>query len=367
MVLPNPLPKYDGVKVVSDVVNMTHSQYRKTFTDQVFLGSPFQAHLLMTGRVNLNGGVDLVDTIEVVKDAAAPALFDPDTNPKYEPQWKQISLPTRFNYTSLFGGVVVTDFEAARNTGNARILNLVTKKFKNAEKTLSETMENMLCHYDAATIDVPNDVSNSDPGSPWLSLGQIVAKGGTIGGLTGGTGATNVPEWQSPIPAKRARKTNADDDPTLAVEGGKGRSYLSRLTRTINRGGKEHPDLILTDQETFGRIEENVWDKVRLRAYDGTSEKHTQMQFDNFMFGRAVVMYTDAETLEPPASDKKRRPIYILNSDYFELVCNSAMWMNLIGPTRNTNSVANSWIIQSMGQLTTNGRKFHTVSWQDVA
>ena len=333
---------------------MTNSLHNAKLADNVFKGNPFQAHLLMTGRVNRSGGADLLYEIEVVDDAALSQTVNVVGAPAtFMPVWKEISLPVRYDYKMLVGGVVIGDAEAARNQGEAQIINLVEKRFKNAEKELSQKLETMLVSATAPTGGSAGD---------FHSLGQIVGSG-ALGGLVGGTSANQVPDWQSTVPALRKKTNNNDADPDLTVDNGKGRSYISRMVRSVTRGGIEVPDLILTNGDTFARIEEITWDKVRLTGGLASSSHMTELKFDNFMFGQAIVMWTDNEALENDTT--KKNPIYVLNTDYFELVCNSQMWMKLIGPTRDNANLSDSFVYESMGNLTCDGRKFQTVSWQD--
>ena len=339
---------------VSDVFVMTHTLHNAQLADNVFKGNPFQAHLQSMGRVNHAGGADLLYEIEVVDDAGLSQTVNVSGAPAtFTPVWKEISLPVRYDWKMLVGGVVIGDAEAGRNKGEAQIMNLVERRFKNLEKELKQKLETMLVSATAPTGGLAGD---------FHSLGQIVGTG-ALGGLVGGTSANQVKEWQSVVPALRKKTNNNDSDPDLTVDNGKGRSYISRLVRSVTRGGGETPDLILTNGDTFARIEEITWDKVRLTGGHAKSSSMTELKFDNFMFGQALVMWTDNEALENDTT--KKNPIYVLNTDYLELVCNSNMWMKLIGPTRDTVNLADSFVIECQGNLVTDGRKFQTVTWQD--
>ena len=354
MALPSTLPAFQSDKV-NDVLVFTHSNHRARFADNVFKGNAFQAHMLLAGRINQDGGASLLYEIEVVDDAAGADTVDTSSDVDIAPEWNQIALAARYEYAQLVGSIVIRDYEKALNMGDNEVLNLVENRFLNAEKEMSQKLELMITKSGAAT-----------KATDFHGLGVIVKNGGALGGLTGGTNAGQVDVWRSPAVTNRAVATGADSDPALAIDGGKGREYISKLVRSVSRGGVERPDLVLTNADTFARIESIAWDKARYQVGTvGRSEALYQLKFDNFIFDHAIVLWTDSATLVPAAS--VTNPIYVLNTSALELVCHSEMWMDLKGPIRDRDKVSDAFQIQALGQLCCDNRSLQTVSWQTKA
>ena len=185
-----------------------------------------------------------------------------------------------FDWSQAYVSIAISGLEESMNSGSERVIDLLTTKFKNAEKSLKELFANNIYG------------SGDGTGGTLVSLNKIVAQSGEFGGIQR---ATN--DWwkggfyEAPL-ANATAWANIDIQNLF-------RKGVSKLTF-----GSEVPTIIVVPHHIFDKYEESL---VSQQRYGGSSKELADSGFRNLLFRGIPVVPDDA-------CPKDR--IYFLNENY---------------------------------------------------
>ena len=245
-----------GPDYVANLLATTNSKRpKKDAQDAVFNKIPTFEYLNSKGRVMLDGGATIVLPLEIAKNSNSGFYEGYDLLPitptehltAAQYKWKQAQSP-----------VSISGREAdIQNRGESAMINLVTSKQRNTEKSLRDTINQKLHGASntskeitslATLIDATSTIGdiNSTANSYWQSLV-------TTGGVFASTGVAN---W---------------------------RTHANTLK---NRGG--NPDMIITTQTVHEAYEATMTPQIRYASLDKGDSR-----FKDIEFGSSLVRFDD--------------------------------------------------------------------------
>ncbi len=228
---------------------------RKEAGDAVFNKIPTFEYLNTKGRVMLDGGATIVVPLEVSKNAGA-AFYDGydilGTSPvdhltAGQYQWKLASVPVSISGKE-------TDIQ---NRGESAVINLLTSKQKNAEKSLRDLINQKLHGASNGTKDV-------------RSLATLIDATSTVGDIN----STTNSYWQSNV-------TTGGVFASIGIA-----TWRTMYNTLRNRGG--NPDMIITTQTVHEAYEATMSPQIRY-----TSLETGETKFKDLEFAGAKVRFDD--------------------------------------------------------------------------
>lgn len=254
------------------LLSTTLSNYRNKLTDNIFNKVPLFYWLNQKGRKRTeDGGTDIVEQLLYGKntlttysgyDVLNTQAVDGITIAKYP--WKQFQVP-----------ITISRIEERKNSGKARLLNLLEAKVKQSEKTMRDGLNTQ------AFAD-----GTANGGLNLTGLDAMVLATGTYGGIAKGTYSW----WQSYV-----------SDSAVAL------TYDAMQTAYLTcADGQDAPDLILTTQTLY----QKYWSLLQPQQRY-TDPKTLDAGFQNLTFNGATMMMDKACT---------STNMYFLNSEYLAFV-----------------------------------------------
>ena len=350
------MPQLRRNNVLTDVTALTFENYLPTLYDNISKGTPFLNHLNNMGSVEMKDGGKRCDVEIQYKRSGQVGTFNKNGLVPTE----SIDLTTRASYEwgLMVGGLAIYDVDRADNAGQSQIIDMVSTRIMSLEDEINERFSTELLNSDTAKETGTDDTMNRamDAGGTFCSLGHLIAAPNTVavGGIRPNDSSNfNQTFWNART--RTDRPTNYNYNTSL-------RKDLSDFCRTVANNQQKPPDLILTNQETYGEIEDIAWDKAQLESRGGTAE--VDFQFPQFMFGPSVVRYDNTMDEVGQANNHKNR-IYLINSDCIKFLKMSHLWGDKIGPVRDQTTMLDYWQVKFRGQLVTTNRRF--TGWWDQA
>jgi len=233
--------------------------------------------------------------------------------------WRQIAI-----------NVVASGLELRTNSGDARIINLVKARMKNAIRTFKNNFSADL--YSDGTL--PNQIGG---------LQAIVPDNGL--GTVGGIDSSAWPFWQSLVQSAAA-----------PLQGGAGitpgpttmESLMLPLWLALIRGD-DQPDLIVSDNNYFSLFEQS---QTSIKRYTGS---------DSASAGFVELKYKKADVIFDGGSGIPTNHMYFLNTDYIELVTHKDANMEVMDEMKPYNQDAAVVPILWMGNMVTGNRSLQGV------
>ena len=273
--------------IFTELVTTTFRKHQKEIVDNVSRNNAFYERMMSKGRKRReDGGTSIVTPLEYAMNGTYQRYsgYDllnvqpSDVLSAAEFAWKQIAL-----------NVVASGLELRINSGDAKLINLVKARLKNAIRTFKNCFSADL--YSDGTL--PNQVSG---------LQALVADTGT--GTVGGIDASVWAFWRSLVQSAAA-----------PMQGGAGitpgnttmESLMLPLWMALTRGD-DQPDLILASNDYFAYYEQQ---QVSMKRY--TKDEKASGGFVSLAYKRADVIYDGGSGIP----DSR---MYFLNTDYMELV-----------------------------------------------
>ena len=272
-------PNFDSL------LSTTLDNYRKTIEDNIFNATPLLYWLKQKNRKTvLNGGAKIIIPLMYEKNSTVKSYsgYDPlDVTPQEgisaaEYEWKQIA-----------GSITVSRSEERKNSGESQVINLLDSKIRQAELSLEDTLSTML--FSDGT---------GNGGKDLMGLAALLKDTPTTGSVGGISRATNT--WWRNQYTTGTKTTTAYDNLLAAM-----RTVYNRSSK-----GSDHPDLILSDRDTFEGYESLLVTNERFQ-----DQKTGDAGFENLKFKGATVLWDPA----CPGSTSDGR-MYFLNSKYLSWV-----------------------------------------------
>lgn len=315
--------------VFTELVTTTFRKHRKTVVDNVSNHNALCNRLLTKGQYRRedggltiacpldyaeNGTYQRYSGFDVLNISASDVLSAPEF------QWRQIAL-----------NVVASGRELRINSGETRIINLVKARMKNAMRTFRNNFSSDL--YSDGTL--ANQING---------LQALVSDAGT--GTVGGIDSSSFTFWRSIVQSAAAplQGGGAITPSETTIENDLMLPLWMELTR-----GDDQPDLIVSSNEYYRFFEES---QTSLKRY--SSDTTASGGFVSLKYKKADVIFDGGSGI--PAAH-----MYMLNTDYLELVVHKDADLEVMEEMRPYNQDAAVVPIIWMGNLVVTNRSLQGV------
>jgi len=231
-----------------------------------------------------------------------------------------------YEWVEIGGTITISRREERMNSGEARIMNLLQQKIKQAEMSAKQKVNNDLIQGEVNTSTIV-PVTDTVTGQLGLNpLGYFLPKANATNPLAGGSvGNINraTYSWWRPNTAVLDSGTkDTGNSFALAVTTYTGlRVGLYRMYNYCSRGADgSAPNLVITNQETFETYENSLDQQKRY-----TDESLTTMGFDNVKLKGATIVWDELvpsiDTGETDVTSATHTgTAFFLNTQFFKLV-----------------------------------------------
>ena len=326
----------------TNVLSLTLETYIDTMADNISTGTPFCEYMDQRGRINKQGGktVDAVVLMKLNPNVAARAkgdslsTTDEDNTTVASYKWGEINTV-----------VSLSDADVSDNTGDRQIFDLVSTKMKAAEIELKQQLSSQIM-----------SVATTPSSKGFNGLGHLIGAPVTqsVGGITPNTSDSfDTTFWQ---PQTIKVRTKAYSYTAFRKD-----AVAAQRQCTVNH--QFAPDLMLMDLAEYGELEDQAWAKTQLEGAGGM--KDVDFVFPRLMVGSLMVMWDD--TIQTFDTSKNTNTIWILNTDFLEIVANSNRWGDKKMGIRDANMAYEYHQIAFRGQLITNMRRCQGIWNKTVA
>ncbi len=340
-----------------DLLTTTLFGYRKKMIDNIFRDSAFLAYLRMTNAIEKQDGGERV---------AMPLMYgDNDTVKTYGgyetlDTTPQDGMTTAFyEWAEIAGTISISRKEERQNSGEARILNLLKSKVKQAEMTMREKLNTDLVRgtVSGATF-VPETSSGGNLGL--LPLGYFMRKlnatdpttGGNVGNISGSSNSW----WRHNTAVMDSASVDTGNAFALNVSTYAGwKAALRRMYNYCSRGSGGSPDLCVMDQVSFETYENALDTQVR---YMNT--KMGDMGFDTLKLRGATVIWDEVvPDLDNGTAAITDGTAFFINTNFYKLIIDSETDIVTTPFIEPENQTAKTAKVLFMGQAAlSNMRKF---------
>lgn len=316
--------------VFTELVTTTFRKHSKDIKDNISKNNALLDRLTVKGTRKEDGGLSIVAPLDYAANGTYQRYsgYDvlnigaSDVLSAAEYQWRQIAI-----------NVVASGLELRTNSGDARIVNLVKSRMKNAIRTFKNNFSGDV--YGDGTL--PNQIGGlqslvSDTGA------------GTVGGIDSSVWAF----WRSLVQSAAAPLQGGaaiTPGPTTME------SLMLPLWLAMVRGD-DKPDLIVSDNNYFSFYEQS---QTSLKRYtgDGSAGKAAG--------GFVSLKYKTADVIFDGGSGIPTNRMYFLNTDYLDLVVHKDADMTIMDEMKPYNQDAAVVPILWMGNMTCSNRSQQAV------
>lgn len=328
--------------LVSATLNNTRSQRY----DQIFRKSVFWAWLHQAGRKELiDGGVRIQRALEYAVNGTVKSYNG------YDP----VDLTPQDHMTSLLedlkevaGSVVISRREERQNSGRAQIINLLTSKIENLDRSFGQKMNEMVLAPTGTSLVAGNSDKDLRPITEWISTAA-----NTVGGVSETTNS-----WWAP------QRKLADSQSNTAQTMSNFKQELRHFYNTCSRHNDGTPDLVLTSQAVAEKYEQSLEGQVR---YNDT--RFANLGFETVKLYSAAVAWDQivprssvgSTTVNLHSIDTTDNTYdhlaYFVNSQFFKLCVDSQTDLVNRPFMDSVDQTAKSALVLFMGQLICTNRR----------
>ena len=264
---------------IGEIVATTLRNRSGILADNVLNHNALCARLLQKGNVKpVSGGREIVQELEYAENGTA-GWYSGYEVLDITPQ--DVFDAATFDWKQLAGNVTISGLEEIKNSGKERVINLLSSRIKNLEKTLKNSL--------ATAVYADGTTDTKSLGGLQLLVQDDPTSSSTVGGIN----QSAYSFWQN--------QTSGDATLTTAANM---RTELNEMWLKLIRG-VDKPDFIVSDSTLYNLFESGLQDIQRLQ-----SEAVATQGFESLRYKSADFFYDD----QCPASH-----CYMLNSDYLFL------------------------------------------------
>jgi hypothetical protein len=316
--------------IFTELVTTTFRKHRKEIADNVSKNNALYRRLADSKMLKTeDGGLSIAVPLEYATNSTYQRYsgYDllnigaSDVLTAAEFQWKQIAI-----------NVVASGAELRINNGDARIVNLVKARIKNAIRTFKNNFSGDL--YGDGTL--PNQING---------LQALVADAGT--GTVGGIDSSAWAFWQNKVQSAAAPMQGGAGI-TPSGTAGIMESLMLPLWLSLVRGD-DKPNLIISSNDYFTFYENG---QVSIKRYTSS---------DEVSGGFASLKYKNADVIFDGGSGIPASHMYFLNTDYISLVAHKDANMDVLDEMHALNQDAVVVPVLWMGNLTVSNRSLQGV------
>lgn len=314
--------------VFTELVSTTFRKHAKEIKDNVSKNNALLRRIYDKGNVRReDGGLTIVAPLDYAENNTYQRYsgYDvlnvgaSDVISAAEYQWRQIAI-----------NVVASGLELRTNSGDARIINLVKARLKNAIRTFKNNF--------SADIYSDGTLANQVNG-----LQALVADAGT--GTVGGIDSSTWTFWKNKVQSAAAPLQGGG---AIVPGSATMESLMLPLWLALTRGD-DQPDLIVMDNNYFTFFEQS---QTSIKRYTDTSKGDA---------GFVSLKYKGADVIFDGGSGISTNHAYFLNTDYLELVVHKDADMTVMDEMKPYNQDAAVVPVLWMGNLVCSNRALQGV------
>lgn len=305
----------------TELVSTTFRKHRKEIKDNLSNRNALLKYIMKRGNTRReDGGLSIACPLDYAANGTYQRYSDwdslnisqSDVITAAEYQWRQIAI-----------NVVSSGRELRVNSGDSRIINLAKGKIKNALRTFNNNFSSDM--YSAGAL------SNQING-----LQAIIADTNT--NTVGGIDASVWSFWQNTV---FDASVNGVTPSATTIENG----LMLPLWLSIDRGPDDQPDLIVMSNDYYAFFEAS---QTSIKRYSDSQRANG---------GFVTLKYKNADVLFDGNSGIPSAHIYMINTNYLELVVHEDADMEIMEEMRPVNQDGVVVPILWMGNLTCSNRK----------
>lgn len=305
----------------TELVSTTFRKHRKEIKDNLSNRNALLKYIMKRGNTRReDGGLSIACPLDYAANGTYQRYSDwdslninqSDVITAAEYQWRQIAI-----------NVVSSGRELRINSGDSRIINLAKGRIKNALRTFNNNFSSDM--YSAGTL--TNQING---------LQAIIADTNT--NTVGGIDASAWSFWQNTV---FDASVNSVTPSATTIENG----MMLPLWLSIDRGPDDQPDLIVMSNDYYAFFE----------ASQTSIKRYTDSQRANGGF--VTLKYKNADVLFDGNSGIPSAHIYMINTNYLELVVHQDADLEIMDEMRPVNQDGVVVPILWMGNLTCSNRK----------
>jgi hypothetical protein len=287
----------------TELVSTTYRNHKKDVADNVSNHNALFRRLSEKGRVRMeDGGLSIVTPLDYAENNYQRySGFDvlsvqaTDVISAAEFAWKQMAV-----------NVAASGLEIRTNSGANRIINFVKAKLTNAKRTMANGLSGDLYSDGTAT-------------NQMTGIQALVADAGT--GTVGGINSSTFTFWKNQV---RDASDNSITTSAATIEAG----LMLPLWMLCTRGG-DTPDLVVMDPVYYAYFEASQSSLKRYAPSDDGKAGMISMKY------KTADVFFDSTASGIPASH-----MYMLNTDFLEIVAHKDAWMEIMPELRSVNQDA---------------------------
>ena len=310
---------YDSLTAV------TRDKFIPVLVDNIFKSNILTFKMLQNSEPSASGN-KVLQPLEYAKSGSKGFYngYDVlDTTPQ------ELFTDASFDWVQCHASITYSGREESLNSGAERVIDLISAKVKNAEKSLKDLFGSQLySDNDGSSVSTPADAQANG----FVGLQHIIAADRTLGGID----STNYPWWDGNVAAFGSSTYNT-------VAGSSGANSIGREIREMYGAcsiDNDKPDLIVTTQIIFDAYEESLAAQKRFGA---SSESLADAGFNNLLYRGTPVVVDD----HCPAGH-----MYFLNTKYLRFRHHASRNFAFQGFNKPVNQDASVAHILWLGALT---------------
>ena len=314
--------------VFTELVSTTFRKHRKDIKDNVSKNNALLRRLESKKQTRLeDGGLSITQPLDYAANGTYQRYSGYDI---LNIGASEVISAAEFAWRQIAINVVASGLELRTNSGDARIINLVKARMKNAIRTFKNNFSADL--YSDGTL--PNQIGG---------LQAIVSDTGA--GTVGGIDSSVWTFWKNIVQSAAAPiQGGGAITPSAATM----ESLMLPLWMALVRGD-DHPDLIVADNNYFALYEQSQTSVKRYTSSDSASGGFVELKYKN------------ADVIFDGGSGIPTNHMYFLNTDYVELVAHKDANMEVMDEMKPYNQDAAVIPVLWMGNLTTGNRSLQGV------
>lgn len=303
------------------LLSTTLMNYRPVLVDNIFKSNSFLAALKKYGGISYQDGGERVQQ---------PLMYEEnDTFNSYKGYEMLVVKPQDgitsafYEWSELGGTITISRREERQNSGEARILNLLESKIKQAEMSIKSKVNQQLVRgtVDTATFVPGNSAKDLLPLGYFLPKlnGTDPVSGGSVGNINRATYSWWRPNTAALDAADASKDTGNAFGMAVTTYAGL-RVALYRMYNYCTRGADgSAPNIVLANQETYETYENSL---DQLKRYG--DESLVSMGFDNIKLKGATMIWDElVPDIENGTAALTLGTAFFLNTQFYKLIIDS--------------------------------------------
>lgn len=309
----------------TELVSTTFNKHKKKIADNLTTRNALLKYMDKRGNKRLeDGGLTIVEPLDYAANGTYQRYSDWDT---LDISQSDVISAAQYQWRQVAINVVASGREMRINSGESRIINLVSARMKNAIRTF----ENSFCSDIYSAGSLTNQVNG---------LQAIIADVNT--NTVGGIDANTYSFWRNTV---YDASVNSVTPSATTMENG----LMLPLWLSLDRGPNDQSDLIVADTTYYSYFEGS---QTSMKRYNDTTKGDA---------GFVTLKYKNADVLFDGNSGIPSNHMYFINTNYLKLVVHRDADLEVMDEIRPVNQDGSVVAILWMGNLVCSNRKLQGV------